>query len=200
MRAASHVPSASTSRHVRGDGLAKERELRFVRHAAVSTVRHDGGTVANVPRQTRSPLDVFGRPGRRRDVGYRRSPLSRASRTPKALFPERTGPVMKTTAIAARHSTSSGLPPRCAEASLRRMLLNIVSIALGIAIIALTLSDVFQSVVVPRADGTALSHQLLRLARDVVPLAEARVAASTPPTATGAKISWRSSRRSCWCR
>jgi hypothetical protein len=33
------------------------------------------------------------------------------------------------------------------------MLLNILSIAFGVAIVALTLNDVFQSVVMPRATG-----------------------------------------------
>jgi len=52
------------------------------------------------------------------------------------------------------HSTSSGTAPRNAESALEvSSVLNIASIVFGALVVGLTLNDVFQSVVVPRATG-----------------------------------------------
>jgi Ion channel len=59
---------------------------------------------------------------------------------------------MKTTAIVASFD-SERLAAPLRRSFGWRMLLNVLSVALGVAVIALTLSDVFQSVVMPRATG-----------------------------------------------
>lgn len=79
-------------------------------------------------------------------------PLSRASRTPKALLPELAGPVMKTTAIANHIRPKAAWRPALPNFIIA-MLVNGVSVVIGILVILTALNDVFQSVVMPRATG-----------------------------------------------
>ena len=126
-------------------------------------------------------------------------PLSNARRTANALFPELTGPVTKMTAIVRsglRRTTRSGLPPARAEPR-PSMAINILSVAAGIVLVVLTLNDIFQSVVVPRATGRRfrISFYVWRSAWRIWP--HGVVATLSATTAIAAKISWRSSRPSC---
>jgi hypothetical protein len=105
-----------------------------------------------VPREPRSPLGILRGAGGRGNVGHRTRALSRKPDAERALSRAHR-PRNKDDRHRRRLSTPSGLPPRYDEIFSFTMLLNIMSIALGAAIVAVTLNDVFQSVVVPRATG-----------------------------------------------
>src|SRR5580704_7097518 len=149
MRAASHVPSASTSKHVSGAAPRNSSSCASRVMAAVSTVRHVAGRSRTCSIKRARHSASSGSPAAVATY-VTWHPLSCARRTPNALFPERTGPVMNTTAIVRLFDSKRLVAP------LRRsfepiMVLNVLLIAIGVWFVAITLSDIFQVVIMPRA-------------------------------------------------
>ena len=70
MRAASQVPSASTSKHPAGGASRKSASCAVKRHGSGLDRSPRGRTVAHVARQARAPLDVLGRASGSRDVRH----------------------------------------------------------------------------------------------------------------------------------
>ena len=69
------------------------------------------------------------------------------------------------------------------------MVLNVLSIPIGIGVVVLTLNDVFQSVVVPRATGRRFRISFYVWRVDVAALADGSRGASMRSTPTAAKSS-----------